>query len=125
MVRSPARDMRAGDDARDRQIEMPAERSDGDARMVRTSMCVTRAIAGETLIVPIARGTADLESIFTLNAVGSRVWQLLERPIAPAEVVASIVEEFDVSADEAAQDVSAFLESLRAAGLIAPAAGRD
>jgi plasmid stabilization system protein ParE len=84
---------------------------------------VTRAIAGETLIIPIARATADLESIFTLNAVGSRIWELLEGPVAMPRLVETIEREFDVSPGDAARDVAEFLESLRAAGLIAPVAG--
>ena len=88
--------------------------------LVRVSHCVTRAIAGETLIIPIARATADLESIFTLNAVASRIWELLERPTAASQLVTTIVQEFDVSPADAEQDVSEFVDSLRAAGLIAP-----
>ena len=91
--------------------------------VVRTSNCVTRAIAGETLIIPIARATADLESIFTLNAVASRIWELLERPVAPSRVVATIIREFDVSPADAAGDVAEFLDSLRATGLIGPVEG--
>src|SRR6185436_6900152 len=102
---------------------MPAASPDEPAALVRMSSCVTRAIAGETLIIPIVRATADLESIFTLNAVGSRIWDLLEHPVAPAQLAATIAAEFDVSAADAEQDVSEFLDSLRAAGLIAPAEG--
>ena len=102
---------------------MPADSPDDPAALVRTSSCVTRAIAGETLIIPIARATADLESIFTLNAVGSRIWELLECPVAPSRLVATIAREFDVSPADAARDVAEFLDSLRAAGLIAPVEG--
>ena len=100
-----------------------AHRPGEAAALVRTSSCVTRAIAGETLIIPIARATADLESIFTLNDVGSRIWQLLESPVAPPQLVATIAREFDVSPAAAARDVAEFLDALRAAGLIAPVEG--
>jgi Coenzyme PQQ synthesis protein D (PqqD) len=96
---------------------------DEAVELVRTSSCVTRAIAGETLIIPIARATADLESIFTLNAVGSRIWELLESPVTPPRLVATITREFEVSESDAARDVAEFLESLHAAGLIAPVEG--
>ena len=92
-------------------------------RIVRSSSCVTRSIAGETLIVPIASGTADLESIFTLNAVASRIWELLERPIAQADVAAAIAAEFDVTAADASRDVTEFIEALRTAGLVTSADG--
>ena len=41
---------------------------------------VTREIAGETLIVPVTGQAMDLESIFVLNPVGSRIWDLLRSP---------------------------------------------
>jgi len=97
--------------------------TDEVAALVRTPSCVTRAIAGETLVIPIARSTADLESIFTLNAVASRIWQLLESPVSPSRLVETIEREFDVSEADAARDVAEFLDSLRAAGLIAPVEG--
>jgi len=79
---------------------------------------VTRLIAGETLIVPVADGVADLEAIFTLNPVGSRIWELLEPPVTYRRLVEVVAEEYDVSPDEAARDVADFVEDLRAAGLI-------
>jgi hypothetical protein len=102
---------------------MPADSPADPVPLVRTSSCVTRAIAGETLIIPIARATADLESIFTLNAVGSRIWELLECPLAPSQIVATIAREFDVSPADATRDVAEFLDSLRAASLVAPVEG--
>jgi hypothetical protein len=102
---------------------MPADSPDIPVPLVRTSSCVTREIASETLIIPIARATADLESIFTLNAVASRIWELLERPTAASQLVTTIVQEFDVARADAARDVDEFLESLRTAGLIAPVEG--
>jgi hypothetical protein len=107
----------------DRDRDTPANGPADSAPLVRTSSCVTRAIAGETLIIPIAQTTADLESIFTLNDVGSRIWELLEFPVAPSRLVATIAGEFDVSPADATRDVDEFLDSLRAAGLIAPVKG--
>ena len=44
-----------------------------------TRSFVTRQIAGETLIMPVAGRVADLESIYVLNEVASRIWQLSVR----------------------------------------------
>jgi hypothetical protein len=79
---------------------------------------VTRHLGGETLIVPVTGGVADLECIYVLNPVGARIWQLLATPTTPERIAAAIVREFDVTADEAAQDVSEFLASLQTRGLI-------
>ena len=55
---------------------------------------VTREIAGETIIVPIRSHVADLDSIYTLNEVGTLIWSLVDgktplpnlRAIAPERV---------------------------------------
>jgi coenzyme PQQ synthesis protein D (PqqD) len=79
---------------------------------------VTRRLAGETLIVPVAGGVADLECIYVLNAVAARIWDLLATPMTPDAVAAAISSEFEVSPDESARDVAEFLDSLRSRGMI-------
>lgn len=83
---------------------------------------VTRTIGGETLIVPIRSGVADLECIYALNEVGSRVWELLNEHTPVQTILEAICSEYDVTPDEAARDISELLSSLQAAGLVRGAA---
>jgi hypothetical protein len=79
---------------------------------------VTRQIAGETLIVPVTGHVVDLESIYVLNPVASRIWELLRSPTSPDRIAEVIAGEFAVSPQHAAGDVAEFLESLSSRGLI-------
>jgi len=79
---------------------------------------VTRSIAGETLIVPVRSGIADLECIYALNEVGSRIWALLDERTPVKNIVEAICSEFDVTPEQAAGDISELLSSLEVAGLI-------
>jgi hypothetical protein len=79
---------------------------------------VTRQIAGETLIVPVTGHVMDLESIYVLNPVGSRIWELLGSPTTADRIAEVVASEFAVSPQHAADDVVEFLESLGARGLI-------
>ena len=79
---------------------------------------VTRSIGGETLIVPIRSGIADLECIYALNEVGSRVWELLDERSSVKTIIEAICSEYDVTPEQAAHDISELLSSLEAAGLI-------
>jgi hypothetical protein len=81
---------------------------------------VTRRIADETLIVPVVGGVGELDTIFTLNEVGSHIWGLLRTPIAVQAIVDDVRRTFDAPADHVERDVIAFLEQLATAGLIAP-----
>jgi Coenzyme PQQ synthesis protein D (PqqD) len=83
-----------------------------------TRSFVTRQIAGETLVMPVAGRTADLESIYVLNEVASRIWQLVGSPTTAGAVAETIAREFTVSREDAAADVAEFLDTLGARGLV-------
>jgi hypothetical protein len=83
---------------------------------------VTRRIADETIIVPVVGGVGDLDAIFTLNDVGSHIWQLIDIPTTVQAIVESVARTFDVSSGEAERDVVEFLDKLATAGLIQPLA---
>ena len=83
-----------------------------------TRSWVTRQIAGETLIVPVAGQVMDVDSIFVLNEVASRIWELVGSPTTADRIAAVVVSEFDVSRERAAEDVAEFLKSLGERGLI-------
>lgn len=79
---------------------------------------VTRQIAGETLIVPVTGHVMDLESLYVLNEVGSRIWELLRAPTTADRIADVVVDEFAVSRECAAEDVAEFLDSLGERGLV-------
>jgi hypothetical protein len=79
---------------------------------------VTREIGGETLIVPVTGHVMELESIYVLNPVGSRIWELLRSPTTTDQIAAIVAGEFAVSPQDAAADTAEFLDSLATRGLI-------
>jgi len=89
-----------------------------DREITRGRDVVTRRIADETLIVPVAGGVGDLDAIYTLNAVGARIWQLLEGPTTARRITDAIQQEFEVSPEQAEQDVTEFLTALERARLV-------
>jgi hypothetical protein len=90
-------------------------------RWVRNPEFVSRRIGSEVLLIPIRQNTGDLESIYTLNVVGARVWELLDGTRTLAEVCDRMVAEFDVAAATVEADVVEFVDKLR--GLEAVIAG--
>jgi Coenzyme PQQ synthesis protein D (PqqD) len=79
---------------------------------------VFRRIADEIVLLPIRRNMGDLESIYTLNGVGARVWELLDGRRTSRDVSATIVEEYEVTAEQAGIDVADFLAQLEAIGAV-------
>jgi hypothetical protein len=89
-----------------------------DKSFIKDDNLMARNIAGETLIVPIRNSIGDLNSIYTLNEVSARVWQLIDASTRVNQIVETISSEYDVTADEAARDVIELLDSMVAEGLI-------
>jgi len=68
--------------------------------------------------VPVTGHVMDLESIYVLNPVGSRIWEVLRSPTTVDRIAEIVAGEFAVSPQAAADDVIEFLDSLGSRGLI-------
>jgi hypothetical protein len=78
---------------------------------------VSRGFGAETVIVPVRAGAANLEAIFTMNAVGSAIWSRLEGPVAVDELARAVAREFAISEEAAKPDVVEFVDLLVSKGL--------
>jgi len=78
----------------------------------RSDALVFRKIGDECILVPIRQGVGDLESIYTLNETGARIWELLDGKAMVIEIRDKITEEFDVTPEEAEKDLVHHLQEL-------------
>lgn len=83
-------------------------------RYGRNAGFVHREVGGEEILVPVRRAGGDLSSIYLLSPVGSTIWRCLARSRTSVEIVAAIVEEFEVDPEIAASDLGVFLGELEA-----------
>lgn len=79
---------------------------------------VARRFGAETLLVPVCGGVGDLDSVYTINAVGTTIWDAIAQPVPFDRLVRAIVDEFDVAPEQAGADVRAFLADLAQLGLV-------
>lgn len=80
---------------------------------------VLRTVGANHLVVPVGAQTVDFRCIITLNETGAFLWKQLQQEHQPEELTAALLEEYDVTPDQAATDVTAFLGKLQEAGLLA------
>lgn len=92
--------------------------SSRDKSWRKSDSFVARAIADELLLVPITRRVADLDALYTLDGIGSRLWELLDGMRTVADLVSVVVDEYEVEAGVAEADVLDFLAQLDAMGAI-------
>jgi hypothetical protein len=86
---------------------------DGSTVVVRRGDILDTSVANEAVMLDPENGM-----YYGANAVGSRLWELLEDPHSISELQAVLVTEFDVEPDAAERDLRTFLNDLAAENLI-------
>lgn len=89
-----------------------------DSVPVKSEKVVFRKIAEEFILVPISHQAGDVDSIFTLNKIGGRIWELIDGENNVDEIRNIIVEEFEVSSEVAGADITEFLKRLGDIGAV-------
>lgn len=77
------------------------------SRLVRDPDLVQTDMDGYTMLMSIESG-----KFFSINPLGSRIWEILERPARLDAVCQTLLEEFEIEPEQCQEEVVAFLESL-------------
>lgn len=81
--------------------------------MIIKKELIKRDIAGDTILVPVGKTVYDSNGLFVLNELGAFIWDMLPRVETEEEICRAVLEEYEVTEEEASKDVAAFLEKLR------------
>jgi len=84
-----------------------------DNTATRMSKLLTNEIDGEVLLLHI-----DAEKYYNMDAVGSRIWQLLEQPFKVDALCNQLAAEYQVDSATCQGDVLEFLQTLSDAKLV-------
>jgi len=77
-----------------------------------------REIAGTQVVVPIGERVIEFKGMMTLNDHGLFVWNLLQNDCTFDEILNSILDEYDVDAPTAKDDLEEFLAHVRKNGAL-------
>ncbi len=91
------------------------------ARFKKNPDIVTRTIEEETILMPLYESSKDINCIYTLNAVGARIWHLVDGKKEVAQIKAQLQKEFEVSAQTLDRQVESFLKDLTKIKALLPA----
>ena len=84
----------------------------------RNKDVVSRKIAGELFLVPVAGNLADMERMFALTTVGEFIWERIDGKRSLSEIRDEVVAQFDVEEEQADSDIQEFVAELISAGLV-------
>ena len=73
---------------------------------------ILRKVAGTYALISVGVNIANFNGFVQLNETAAFLWKQLETPKSAEDLTAALLEEFDVSQDEAEKDVTEFLEQL-------------
>lgn len=78
---------------------------------------VIQEVAGQWVAVATGSAAKDFSGIVKLNATAAHVWKGLEQGQTREQIIAGMVETYDVSEQTAGEDVDALLQRLVQAGI--------
>jgi len=94
-----------------------------DVMYLRSNRIVARRVAGEFLLVPLVGRGANLDSIYSLNRVGTFIWERLDGKTTADAIITAVCSGFDVARPEAEADFRDFVGTLLEIQAAAPAGG--
>ena len=74
---------------------------------------VLRNVAGETILVPVGEAAKKYSGLFAVNELGAFLWEHIPHVENEEALVDLVLEDYEVSREEAESDVREFLGKLR------------
>ena len=74
---------------------------------------VTRVIDDETILLPVYKTSKDINCIYTLNKVASRIWELIDGKKTLKQIRQTALKEFSATPQEVDKQMQRFVKELR------------
>lgn len=79
---------------------------------------VLREVGEGTVLVPTGKRVVDMNGMVVLNDTGKFIWQRLDGTRTKKQIADALADEYDVTSDQAAQDVNDFVAELDQMGML-------
>ncbi len=79
---------------------------------------IMKTIAGENIAMAVGKEARNFPGMIRLNETGCFLWNLLEKGATMETLTEKLLEEYDTTKENAEKDISAFVETLKANGIL-------
>lgn len=79
---------------------------------------IKRTIAQDTVLVPVGKTIYDSNGLFILNGAGAFLWDHLETAESEEELLALLLDKYEITEEVARKDLHDFLNKLREMGIL-------
>lgn len=73
---------------------------------------ILREIAGDYVIIPTGKTVLSFNGLISVNEIGAFLWQQLQEEVTLEDLVAAVLNEYDVDEETAREDIEDFLDAL-------------
>ena len=74
---------------------------------------ILREIAGEYILIPTGELALKYPGIFAVSELGAAIWGLMQNETGEEQIIAALLEEYEVDEETQRADVAEFLQSPR------------
>ena len=74
---------------------------------------IHREIAGEHILVPAGSLALRRKGVFVISELGAEIWEMLQAGKDRSAIMATLLDDYDVTEDVLAKDMDDFLQMLR------------
>ena len=75
-------------------------------------------VGDRAVVVAVGENTKNFHGMINLNSTGEFLWKMLEKGATEEEMLASMLETYEVEREQAEKGVKGFAEKLREAGVL-------
>ena len=86
--------------------------------MKRSEEFLLQDVAGTLVVVPVGAAATAFRGMITLNSTGAYIWEQLKNEQTVESLTDAVVARYEVTREQAQQDVESFLEKLRDVGAV-------
>lgn len=79
---------------------------------------ILRKVADSYVVVPVNDMTLDFNGIINLNETGAFLFELLQKGASTDVLISSMLEEYDVTKEKAAEDIQRFIDKVKDADIL-------
>ena len=79
---------------------------------------VLREVAGENIVIPLSGLGQQFNGLITLNETGAFIWKQIQAEKEKDQIVDALLEEYEVSREQAARNVDELCAQLETLGIL-------
>ena len=84
----------------------------------RSTDIVSRVIADQLVFIPLGHTPKEVSSLFAINEVGTRIWDLFDGKRSLNDVIQCLLNEYEVTREEAEKALVRFVKELEQIGAV-------